>query len=62
MKYEIEFKPRAVKDPRALPAGEVRRIVAKTEALRDGLAGDVKKLTNFTPEYRLRFGNCRVVH
>ena len=61
MKYVVEFKPRAVKDLKALPEGEIRRIVAKTEALRDGLAGDVKKLTNFTPEYRLRVGNYRVL-
>lgn len=61
MKYVVEFKPRAVRDLKALPAGEIRRIVAKTEALRDGLAGDVKKLTNSTPEYRLRVGNYRVL-
>ena len=61
MKYAIEFKPRALKDLKALPAGESRRIVARIEALRDGLAGDVKKLTNFTPEYRLRLGNYRVL-
>jgi mRNA interferase RelE/StbE len=29
--------------------------------LADGLAGDVKRLTNFTPEYRLRVGNYRVL-
>ncbi len=61
MRYGIEFKPRALKDIKALPSGESRRIVAKTEALRAGLAGDVKKLTNFTPEYRLRVGNYRVL-
>jgi mRNA interferase RelE/StbE len=26
-----------------------------------GLRGDVKRLTNFTPEYRLRVGNFRVL-
>ena len=61
MKYGIDFKPRALKDLKALPAGESRRIVAKAEALRAGLTGDVKKLTNFTPEYRLRVGNYRVL-
>lgn len=30
------------------------------EKLRDDLAGDVKRLTNFTPEYRLRVGDYRV--
>jgi mRNA interferase RelE/StbE len=61
MKYAIEFKPQALKDLKSLPAGEIRRIMAKVEALSDGLAGDVKKLTNFTPEYRLRVGNYRVL-
>jgi mRNA interferase RelE/StbE len=31
------------------------------EALQQDLAGDVKKLTNHTPEYRLRIGNYRVL-
>lgn len=61
MNYEIEFKPRALKDLKGLPAAESHRIVAKIEALRSGLAGDVKKLTGFTPEYRLRVGSYRVL-
>ena len=61
MKYQIEFKPQALKDLKALPVGDCRRIIAKTEALCDDLAGDVKKLTNFVPEYRLRVGKYRVL-
>ncbi len=61
MRYQIEFKPRAIKDLKALPAPEGRRIVAKIEALGNDLAGDVKNLTNFTEEYRLRVGNYRVL-
>jgi mRNA interferase RelE/StbE len=38
-----------------------RRILAKIEAMRDDLAGDVRRLTNFTPEYRLRVGDYRVL-
>jgi len=49
MNCQIEFKPRAIKDLKALPVGEQRRIVAKAEALHEDLVGDVKKLTNFTP-------------
>jgi mRNA interferase RelE/StbE len=37
------------------------RIVAKVEALQNDLDGDVKRLTNFTPEYRLRVGNYRIL-
>jgi mRNA interferase RelE/StbE len=29
--------------------------------LANNLAGDVKRLTNFTPEYRLRVGDYRVL-
>lgn len=61
MGYEIELKPRALKDLKALPRQTRRRIVAKIEELADDLAGDVKRLTNFTPEYRLRVGQYRVL-
>ena len=54
MNYQIKFKPRVIKDLKALPAIEHRRIVPKIEALEVDLSGNVKKLTNFTPEYRLR--------
>jgi mRNA interferase RelE/StbE len=33
----------------------------KLKAMQDDLQGDVKRLTNFTPEYRLRFGDYRVL-
>jgi mRNA interferase RelE/StbE len=31
------------------------------EALQGGLVGNVKRLTKFTPEYRLRVGDYRVL-
>lgn len=61
MKYEVALMPRAAKELKALTVVESRRIIAKLEALRDDLAGDVKRLTNFTPEYRLRVGDYRVL-
>ncbi len=61
MIYEIELKPRALKDLKALPKSDQRRIIARIEALRNDLAGDVKKLTDFTPEYRLRVGDYRIL-
>ncbi len=33
----------------------------KIEGMQNNLQGDVKRLTNFTPEYRLRVGNYRVL-
>lgn len=56
MTYEVEFKPRALKDLKAVDRAEARRIVEKIKSMREDLAGDVKRLTNFTPEYRLRVG------
>ena len=58
---QIEFKPRAVKDLEALDRSVARRILKKIRDLESGLVGDVKRLTNFTPEYRLRVGDYRVL-
>lgn len=61
MEYVVEFKPRAIKDLKSLHPDTSDRIIAKIEGLQNNLSGDVKKLTNFTPEYRLRVGDYRVL-
>ena len=61
MKYKIEFKPRALKDCKGIDKKVLQTIFSKLEILSDDLQGDVKKLTNFTPEYRLRVGDYRVL-
>ncbi|MDA0739073.1 MAG: type II toxin-antitoxin system RelE/ParE family toxin [Nitrospirae bacterium] len=61
MKYHVELKPTAIKDLKNIPEKEVARIIAQIESLEDDLKGDVKKLTNFTPEYRMRAGNYRAL-
>jgi len=61
MKYNIEFKPLAVKDFEALPSGIQARVLAKIEGMTDNLSGDVKHITDSTPEYRLRVGEYRVL-
>jgi mRNA interferase RelE/StbE len=61
MEYEIEFKPKAIKDLDSLQREEARRIVERISRMRNNLEGDVKHLTNFTPEYRLRVGDHRVL-
>jgi mRNA interferase RelE/StbE len=43
------FKPRAVKDLKGIDRRDARRVVEKIKAMRDDLAGDVKRLTNSTP-------------
>jgi mRNA interferase RelE/StbE len=61
MRYTIHLKPRAMKDLRRIPKHDADRIMAALEGVQDNLAGDVKRLTNFTPEYRLRVGDYRVL-
>lgn len=61
MQYQIEFKPKAIKDLQQLPVNIRERIINKIDAMQDNLQGDVKHLTNFTPEYRLRVGDYRVL-
>ncbi len=61
MQYQIEFKPKVIKDLQKIPVNDRERIINKIEAMQDDLQGDVKRLTNFTPEYRLRVGDYRIL-
>ena len=60
-KYNITFKPRALKDGKKNPREQLIRIFEAIENLSEGLKGDVKRLTNYSPEYRLRVGDYRVL-
>ena len=60
-KYNITFKPRALKDGKRIPREQLIRIFEAIENLSEGLKGDVKRLTNYSPEYRLRVGDYRVL-
>jgi len=55
---EIEIRPRAEKDLRAIPRRDGERITRAINCTGHEL---VKKLTNFTPEYRLHVGDWRVL-
>ena len=61
MIYQIEFKPRAIRDLKGIDKSHARRITEKVRLMRDDLAGDVKRLTTTTPEFRLRIGDYRVL-
>lgn len=61
MIYVVGLKPKASKDLRHLQKQDARRVADALEELADGLSGDVKRLTNFSPEYRLRVGPFRVL-
>ena len=59
--YLVQLMPKAIKDLKALPKSDAKKVVEKIRSLEKGLNGDIKKLTNFTPEYRLRVGSYRVL-
>jgi mRNA interferase RelE/StbE len=61
MEYEIQFKPRAIRDIQRLSSRIQARILARIEEMSKDLKGDVKCLTDYTPEYRLRVGDYRVL-
>ena len=61
MSYTVNLKPRAIKDLRRIQKQNASRIANALEQLKLDLVGDVKRLTKFTPEYRLRVGHFRVL-
>ncbi|MBI5142618.1 MAG: type II toxin-antitoxin system RelE/ParE family toxin [Nitrospirae bacterium] len=61
MRYDIEIRKRAEKDLSAISKADAQDIADAIFGLEDGLVGDIKKLTNFSPEYRLRVGNFRIL-
>ena len=61
MNYHVELKPTAIKDLKDIPKEERSKIIARLESLEDDMTGNVKRLTNFTPEYRMRAGNYRAL-
>jgi mRNA interferase RelE/StbE len=61
MKYDLEIKPRALKDLKNIPNVDQVRVLERIENIPNNLEGDVKKLKNHEPQYRLRAGNYRVL-
>ena len=61
MKYKIELKPGSIKDLKALSVVNRTRLIERIENLENNLAGDVKRLTSSTLDYRLRVGNYRIL-
>jgi mRNA-degrading endonuclease RelE of RelBE toxin-antitoxin system len=57
MTYRIELKPKAEKDLKGLPKTDLARVVERLRWLEEDLRGDVKRLSNHFPEYRMRAGD-----
>jgi len=58
---EIIYTEVALEDLRRIPKRFAAQIVAKISRLEHGLRGNIKRLTNFDCDYRLRCGDYRVV-
>ena len=61
MRYTVVFMPKAERDMDSLSPDVARRILLKVHTLQDDLGGDVKRLKNITPAYRLRVGDYRML-
>jgi len=61
MSYTIELKPKAEKDLKGLSVLNRGGVVDRLRWLEEDLRGDVKRLSNHTPEYRMRGGDYRVL-
>ncbi len=61
MRYRLDIKEEARRQLRMLSKDHRRNIGLRLQNLQSDLAGDVKKLTARTHEYRLRVGNFRVL-
>jgi mRNA interferase RelE/StbE len=57
----IKYTELAVDDLRRIPKQFARQILGKVSRLEHGLHGDIKRLTNFDIDYRLRCGDYRVL-
>lgn len=61
MPYRLEIKEEARQQLRTLSKEQRRNVGRRLDVLQENLAGDVKKLTGKTHEYRLRIGSFRVL-
>jgi mRNA interferase RelE/StbE len=59
--YRLDIKEEARRQLRMLSKDHRRNIGLRLQNLQSDLAGDVKKLTARTHEYRLRVGDFRVL-
>ena len=62
-RFELLYAPSIVKDLASLPKTDVRRILARAEALRDDPHPPGSEKLSGSPErYRIRQGDCRILY
>jgi mRNA interferase RelE/StbE len=60
-KFEVTIGEVAAKDLAELPKNRFDTITRRIDALKDGLPGSVKRLSNFGYDCRLRVGDYRIL-
>ncbi|HEY7061569.1 MAG TPA: type II toxin-antitoxin system RelE/ParE family toxin [Chloroflexota bacterium] len=61
-RYELIVKPSVAKDLRSIPRTDVRRILARIEALRDDPRPPGAEKLSAQERYRIRQGNYRILY
>lgn len=61
MQYEVLYADIAQKQLKKLPKNIAETILKKIALLSNDLYGNVKKLSDHSPEYRLRVGDYRIL-
>ena len=63
MSYKVNFTDIALKNLKKLPIKDMKLVLEKIEELAEDplKARNVKKLVDFSPSYRLRVGNYRIL-
>ena len=61
MIYRLRYAQSVARQLEKMSPDVARRVQSKINRLTNDLAGDVKRLTNYSPEYRLRVGDWRVL-
>ncbi len=59
--FRVIYEATAIADLDALPRKIAAGLVKKIGRLQDGLHGDIKRLKDYDPAYRLRMGDYRVL-
>ena len=59
--FKIRYSTPAIEDLDALSAKQAAGLVKKIGRLTDGLHGDINRLKDFDPAWRLRMGDYRIL-
>jgi mRNA interferase RelE/StbE len=61
VRYNVTILPTAARDLNGMSPDVARRVLRKIKDMQNDLTGDVKRLVDFNPSYRLRAGDWRVL-